>query len=762
MSGSPPANPSGPSDGKFGTFAGVFTPSILTILGVIMYLRFGWVVGQAGLAGTLLIVLIAHTITVSTGLSISAIATNQTVKTGGAYFMISRSLGLELGGAIGIPLFFGQALSVSLYVMGFTESFGPVLQQVMPGVPPQAVSTVVCVILAGLSMWSADIAIKTQYFVMVAILLSLISFILGTGGAGSGSIDLWPKTVNGQAAVGFAAVFAVFFPAVTGITAGISMSGDLRDPRRAIPRGTMAAIFVGMAIYMTIPVFLALKADTATLRADMLIMQHVAWLPALILAGVWGATLSSAIGSILGAPRTLQALALDGVAPRVLARGSGPNDEPRAGILVTLVIAVAGIWLGDLNMIAPILTMFFLVTYGMINLACGLERWADSPAFRPEFKVPVWVSFFGAAASFYMMSFISLPAAAISAVLVVGIYALLQRKSMETTWGDARHGLWAALVRMGLLRLKQAAWHPRNWRPNAIVLGGSPTARPHLIEVGLWLGGEKGLVTYFYLIAGQVRDLQERRSVLQKTTAERLSRTYPNLLTRVEVCSNIYEGVRAVAQSYGLAGFESNTVVMGWGHQEERAHDYGNLIYDLTLLDKCLVLVAFDEVREFGRHSRVDIWWGGLDNNGGLMLLLAHLLLAHREWALAEVRVKMIVPTAQRAARTEKMLQRIIDESRIRATPEVIVNPQDGRSIGDIISQNSVRSDLVIMGLRPPEPDQGDVFVQRVNALIEKLPTVLLVRASEEFAGAQMIFEDDHNPTMPAEKPPGSAGQDED
>ena len=269
-------------DGKFGTFAGVFTPSILTILGVIMYLRFGWVVGQAGLAGTLIIVAVAHTITIATGLSISAIATNQTVKTGGAYFMISRSLGLELGGAIGIPLFLGQALSVSLYIMGFTESF----HQLLPGVPPRIISSIVCVGLTALSLWSADIAIKTQYVVMVAIGLSLVSFGLGSSDGGGGAIDWWPRTVDGQAAVPFATVFAVFFPAVTGITAGISMSGDLRDPRRAIPRGTLAAIFVGMVVYTVIPVLLILKADTGSLRTDMLIMQHVSLVPALILAGI--------------------------------------------------------------------------------------------------------------------------------------------------------------------------------------------------------------------------------------------------------------------------------------------------------------------------------------------------------------------------------------------------------------------------------------------------------------------------------------------
>ena len=98
---------------KFGTFAGVFVPNVLTILGVIMFLRTGWVVGQAGLTGALIILGIANLITFLTTLSLSAIATNTKVGGGGAYYLISRSLGLEIGGSIGVPLFLAQAISAA-------------------------------------------------------------------------------------------------------------------------------------------------------------------------------------------------------------------------------------------------------------------------------------------------------------------------------------------------------------------------------------------------------------------------------------------------------------------------------------------------------------------------------------------------------------------------------------------------------------------------------------------------------------------------
>ncbi|HEY9668871.1 MAG TPA: amino acid permease, partial [Coleofasciculaceae cyanobacterium] len=331
-----------------GTFGGVYTPSILTILGVIMYLRFGWVVGNVGLLGTLIIVTLATSITFLTSLSISAIATDRVVRVGGAYYMISRSLGIETGGAVGIPLYFAQAFSVALYTIGFAES----IVETFSNLNQLYVALITTIAVAILALTSANIAIRAQYIIMAAIALSLLSLLFGHPIEPT-RIEMWgaPDRLSEP----FWGVFAVFFPAVTGIMAGVNMSGDLRDPTRSIPIGTLAAVGTGYFIYMVLPIILAMRADATTLLEEPLIMQQMAlWGPAILL-GVWGATLSSAIGSILGAPRVLQALARDGVLPRwmsFLGKGSGRDDEPRIGTAVTLGVATAVVCIGDLNLIA--------------------------------------------------------------------------------------------------------------------------------------------------------------------------------------------------------------------------------------------------------------------------------------------------------------------------------------------------------------------------------------------------------------------------
>ncbi|NLE64737.1 MAG: amino acid permease, partial [Elusimicrobia bacterium] len=357
---------------QFGTFQGVFTPNILTILGVIMYLRFGWVLGQVGLPQTLFIVTLSTAITFLTALSISQMATNARMGVGGAYHIISRSLGPQAGAAIGIPLFLAQALSIAFYTAGFAESLGMMF-------PEYPVRTLGVIALGGITLiayFSADIALKVQYVIMAAIALSLVSFFLGS------PADVPVAADSSFLRLPFWAVFAVFFPAVTGILSGLSLSGDLKDPARSIPRGTIGAVLISYVIYMSIPLFLTgLGLSPSTLIEDAFVMQKVARWDILVMAGLWGATLSSAVGSILGAPRTLQALARDHVVPKFLSRGYGSKNEPHLALFLSALIGLSGILAGSLDSIATLLTMFFLTTYGLLNLSAAVEGMIQNPSW---------------------------------------------------------------------------------------------------------------------------------------------------------------------------------------------------------------------------------------------------------------------------------------------------------------------------------------------------------------------------------------------
>lgn len=735
---------------RFGWFSGVFTPSILTILGVIMYLRLGWATGQVGLAGILAIVVLAHLITIATGLSVASIATNRTVGAGGAYNIISRSLGASSGAAIGIPLFLAQALSVTFYIVGFTES----LRDLLPGITgsafeifgfdlriEQCAGLLVLMILAVVSAKSAELAIKAQYVILGVIGLSLLSLFLGAG-------ENPPEEIawTNSSGVGFTAVFAVFFPAVTGIMAGVGMSGDLRNPRKDLPLGTLIAVALGLIVYLALPVWFSMQASSEDLVSNERIAWKIARFQSLIYLGVWGATLSSAVGSILTAPRTLQALASDGLAPKILARGSGPSNEPRIGLVVTFVLAGGGILLGDLNAIAPILTMFFLATYGLTNLACGLERWAASPGFRPAFSVASWISLAGAGACFYVMSIINLPAMLVALFFCAVIFVLTEQRDLGTTYGDARHGIWAALVRSALLRLRRAEFHPANWRPNLLILGGNPEKRPWLLHFGNAIVQERGLVSYFALLKGSVEDRWEHRQSLHEELEQSYRDKLPNVFFRVDIVDDVYKGIVSVAQSYGIGNFEANSVMLGWPNSPENRAGYGKMLGDLVRLDRSLFLVRYNPERGLGDRKEIHVWWGGLKGNGGLMLLLSNLLRAHSKWRGAHVSLITVVEDEEMRRRASAQKERIIEAARIDATPRVIL--REGRPIQQVMTEISSNADLAILGIGLPEPDQApDSFFDRIDAMLEHMPTTILVHSARTFEGEPVLFETEENGT---------------
>ena len=728
---------------KFGTLIGVYTPSLLTILGVIMYQRFGWVVGHAGLGQTLLIVLLAHVISVTTGLSVASIATNHTVRTGGNYYIISRSLGLSIGGAIGVALYLALTLGVSLYLIGFAEAFLAAVPGSPTGDPKndiRLVGTIACLAISGLTLYSTDIALKTQLFVLAAIVLSLVSIALGSAiplGVGETPVGMSPP----EGALGFETVFAVFFPAVTGFTAGVGMSGDLRDPKRSIPIGTMAAIGTGMIIYLVLPPFMANAASVEQLQSDKNILLRIAAVPELVTLGVFSATLSSALGSILGAPRTLQALAFDGIVPSVLGRG---RDEPRIALLFTILIAEAGILVGELELVGAVISMFFLTSYGFLCLACGLERWA-SPDFRPQFRVPIWVSLLGAIAAFVVMAQIDALAMLGAISLMAVLYFFLKRRQLVLNSGDTWGGVWSAVVRMGLMRLQASASrsHTRNWRPNMVVMSRSQY-RAATIQFARSLVADRGILTHFDLVTG---------AKMRATVDEQLESEYPGMFARRQGCEDVYDAIPNLAANFGLAGMETNTILIGWPRRPEANTRYGEMVGRLVELDLSVLMLRFDPERGFGKKQRIDIWWDGVASTGQLMLTLAYLLTSDAAWKNARVRVLVNSRPGADQATAEKRLDRIINQSRVQAEA-VLLAPLAG-DLADRIRQESAHADLVMV--HALAGDDASMFVAANQPLLKGLGTALLVRPAPVFDDPFTVFprgEQDEHPSVEISRRP--------
>ena len=458
---------------RFGTFGGVFTPTLLTILGVIMYLRTGWIVGNGGLIGALLIVLLSCGITACTALSLSSIATNVQMGAGGPYGIVARSLGLELGGSIGLPLYLSQALAVTMYIFGFRSGW----RWLYPTHDPLMVDLVVFGVIFVIAFLSAGLAFRIQYLILGVIGVSLLSLFSSSAPLHRAHDVVWWGTFAGDTESGFTGisfwgVFAVFFPATTGILAGANMSGELSDPRRSIPLGTLASVGLSALVYLSLVVWLAFSAPSEALLENYNIMIDLArWSP-LVLAGLLGATFSSALTSLVGAPRILQAFANHRLVPASewFARRSR-SGEPRNAMMLTGVLVIAGLMLRDLNAIAPLITMFFLLTYAVINIVVMIETRFNTVGFRPLFRVPVWVSLLGAVGCVFAMFIINPVFGWVAVLIVVTVYRFLMKRRLPNPegFGAARNGTFAVLAEWAakvVARLPVAS--ARAWRINLL------------------------------------------------------------------------------------------------------------------------------------------------------------------------------------------------------------------------------------------------------------------------------------------------------
>lgn len=711
---------------QFGTFAGVFTPSILTILGVIMYMRLGWVVGNAGLFGAIIIIIVAHVIAVTTGLSVSSVATDKKIGAGGIYYVLSRSMGIPIGGSIGIALYVGTAFSIALYLIGFSESFNAYFGLGMAVDDFRLTGTIALVALTALALISTSFALKTQFFILAAIIISLISIFLGTTEFAPDTIPLFST----EGSVSMEVVFAIFFPAVTGFTAGIAMSGDLEDPKKSIPVGTLAAIGIGLVIYIGLAIFFAFNVDSEILKSDYNILMRIAFFAPAVAAGIWGATLSSALGGILGGPRILQAMSLDKVTPKIFGKGKGENNEPVNALFLVFVIAEAGILIGELDIIARVVSMFYLTAYGFINISYFLESWAN-PDFQPTFKIKRWIGLLGFIACFGVMFKLDMIAMFAALAVISGLYFGLQRKEVQLQSNDVWRSVWENVVNKGLKRIDAKVAERSNWNPNIILFSGKSEHQSYLLELCKTVSGRTGMVTNFKLIVDRNNDIP-----LKKTEQTVRNETFKELgiFARQIKVDNIYKGITNIASTFGFSGVEPNTIMMGWPKGLESSEEYAKMTETLLHLDYNLLYLDFDREAKFGNYRTVDLWWRETDSkNAEMMLNIARFIIASPKWNSTAIRVLFVNNNNVDINLIHSKISKLVEDLRVNVEIKIINNAVEQIPFYTIIEELSATTDLTMVGIPNYQIEKQAEFVLKTTNLFETIGSTLLVKAANNF-----------------------------
>jgi hypothetical protein len=532
-------------------------------------------------------------------------------------------------------------------------------------------------------------------------------------------------------------VFAVFFPAVTGFTAGIGMSGDLKDPRTSIPRGTLLAVITGALLYLSIPVLLAItdKVTPEQLAEPGIIWIEIAILGSwLVFPGVWGAILSSAFGSALGGPRVLQSLSRDGLAPSLLGRTSR-TGQPTIATWVSGSIALGAVALGGLNAVAQFVTVLFLTLYVMVNLAAALENLVGDPSFRPTIRVPWWISLLGSLGAIAVMFLISPVACVAAIILEAALYLYLRRRVLRREWGDVRAGMWIAVARFALLKLRESSTDPRNWRPHILLFAGDTGKRLNLVRLASWFNQDRGIVTACRLLTGDLRDGSVEIDRIRTEMESEVDEAGITAFCEAHVVPDFETGVLDIAQAAGVGELSSNTVMFGWSKQRERLASQLRLMRALSNAGKSTIISRIQWAHEPGQEKRIDLWWGGLQNNGDLMLLLAHLLRLNSEWADARLTVRSIARSETERDSQHAGLAELLSEHRIEADTQVLFEPDAGRDVAEILHSMSAGADVVFLGLMIPAFGEEVRYAERLEQLAAGLKTTIFVRNAGRFAG---------------------------
>ncbi len=711
------AAPASAPQARFGTFTGVFTPTLLTILGVIMYIRLGWVVGNGGLLGAWLIMGLALAITAATGLSLSSIASNTRLGAGGPYAIISNALGFEVGGAIGLPLYLSRPLGVAMYVIGFREGW----QWIFPDHPALIIDLVVFLLLFGIAYRSATLAFNIQYVIMAVIAASIVSVLASPETLNPSAEIVWWGDFVGFPEDGFQGasiyvVFAVFFPATTGIFAGANMSGELKDPRRAIPVGALSAIVVASAIYFVLAWWIVGAGTPEELTSNYTIMIDKARWPAVVLAGLLGATASSALTGLVGGPRILLAMGEHRLLPRSgwVARCDA-DGEPRNAMAVTGLLTLACLMVRDLNALAALVTMFFLITYGMLNVVVLIEQSLGLVSFRPSLRIPFWVPLMGVLGSLFAMIVVNPLFGVIATTMVLAVYAWLMRRGLEATGKDVRSGVFVALAEWAAARAQSMRGQSvRAWKPSLLVPVEDPEQIRGEFQLLLDICRPEGNVK---LLGVADRDALPALKARVGDLAASFSEDEVFCISTAVAAPEFSLGVTAGLQALQSAFFRPNILFLTAPGVANRNEEFADVILQARDTGVGVLLLGLHRKAGLGRKNLVRVYlrakgtWS-VDRafetgNLNLLLLLGYRLL--RTWD-ADLEIVTVLRDDTQVEAARRFLKSLCDAARIPpvARRRVLVG-----DFAEVVAAEEP-ADLNLMGLQP-RPDLD--FVERMVEL---------------------------------------------
>lgn len=725
---------------RFGT-APVFITAISTILGAILFLRFGFATGSLGFWGVFLIIIVGHLVTLPTAMALSEIATNQRVEGGGEYYIISRSFGLNIGGTIGLSLYLSQAISVAFYVIAFTEAFEPLFNFVYAKtdimLPRQVISLPAMALLSIVILRrGANLGVKALYFVAALLFLSLILFFAGkTEYASSGLVSNFVFR-NPQ---NFFIVFAIVFPAFTGMTAGVGLSGDLKNPGKSIPLGTVSATIIGMIIYLFVVWKLSVSASPDDLLNEQLIMSRIAvfgWIA--IPLGLAASTMSSALGSILVAPRTLQALGTDKSFPSrrlnlLFSKGRSETNEPYNATLITCAIAFVFVALGDVNAVAQIITMFFLITYGSLSLISFLNHFGADPSYRPTFKSRWYFSLLGSVMSIWLMFKINTTYALVAAGLMAFVYLYTSnyhksRKGLAVIFQGTMFQI-ARNLHVYLQKSKKIT--SSSWRPSIVCVSKNTFERPKAFELINWLSHRYGFATYIHLIEGYFSKASHQNSAELLNQLIRLSESYESKAYVDTLISPSYtSAIAQIIQLPSVSGMDNNLTLFEF--DKDNPVDLAQIVDNYALVksgnfDICILGISN---RTVNIRSGIHVWIKPTDfENSNLMILLSYIILGHPSWKKGFIKIFSICREDDKSG-TRQQLTDLIMDGRLPISEhniEILALPEDDNAT-DLINEKSAQAGLTLIGFRGEQLKHDG---EKLFLGYDKLGDVLFVNANK-------------------------------